>query len=183
MPSNRRTQPTAEKRAELIHAARTLFVQAGFDATPMNRIARQAGVTPNTIYWYFKDKDELLLAVLDQLLHEYLADYLRVAQAPLAEQLFWLVERLRPVSSLMATVHARIRLSPALDDWHDRLHMLMEQILLAQLPVPLPEAGRAAEISIVSYTIEGLVSHPIDAGLSRQTCEALARRLLPAPAP
>ena len=67
MPRNRRTQPEAEKRAELISTARALFLSDGYDATPMNRIAREAGVTPNTIYWYFRDKEQLLLAVLDEL--------------------------------------------------------------------------------------------------------------------
>jgi AcrR family transcriptional regulator len=178
MPSNRRAQPQAEKRAELISAARDLFVQDGYDPTPMNRIAQKAGVTPNTIYWYFKDKDELLLAVLDALLQEDMAAYDPVSQWPLADQMVWLVGRLRQTSTLMATVHSRIRVSPALNEWHDRFHALVEALLLAQLPGPLPPASRDAEIRIICFAIEGLVSHQIDPVTTRQTCEALAARCL-----
>jgi AcrR family transcriptional regulator len=180
MPSNRRTQPQAEKRAELISAARELFLSEGYDATPMNQIARQAGVTPNTIYWYFKDKDQLLLAVLDELLQEYLAAYAEVAQAPLADQMVWLVERLRQISGLVATVHSRIQISADIDQWHNRLHALLEQLLVAQLPAPQPSKARDAEIRIITFTLEGMISHEVDAVATRQTCEALVARCLPA---
>lgn len=176
MPSNRRAQPQAEKRAALIQAARDLFVQDGYDATPMNRIAQAGGVTPNTIYWYFKDKDELLLAVLDTVLQEDLAAYRPIRQRPLADQMAWLVERLRLTRTLMTTVHSRIRVSPPLKEWHDRFHTLVEALLLAQLPGPLPPAVRAAEIRIISFTLEGLVSHDIDPDATRTTCEVLAQR-------
>lgn len=177
MPTNRRAQPEAEKRDELIHAARTLFLQDGYDTTPMNRIARQAGVTPNTIYWYFKDKDQLLLAVLNRLLQEDMERYMaEAAGSPLAEQMLWLVMRWRRISGLIATVHNRIRVSPPLDQWHTQLHQLLERLLLEQLPAPLPIASREAEIRIISFTIEGLLSHAVDMEATRQTCEVLAAR-------
>ncbi|HVK99739.1 MAG TPA: helix-turn-helix domain-containing protein [Dongiaceae bacterium] len=178
MPSNRRAQPEAEKRAELISAACDLFVQDGYDTTPMNRIAQKAGVTPNTIYWYFKDKDELLLAVLDTVLQEDLKDYSLVAQSPLTDQLMWLVERLSRVSTLMSTLHTRIRVSPALDEWHNRFHALMEQLLVAQLPGPFPVATRDAEIRIISFALEGMVSHQEEPVMVRKMCEALAARCI-----
>lgn len=31
----------------------------------MSRLAKQAGVAANTVYWYFEDKDDVLLAVLN----------------------------------------------------------------------------------------------------------------------
>ncbi|MDX1587407.1 MAG: helix-turn-helix domain-containing protein [Oleiphilaceae bacterium] len=179
MPSNRRTQPQAEKRAELIAAARELFIGEGYDATPMNRIARQAGVTPNTIYWYFKDKDQLLLAVLDDILQEDLAAYAEVAQAPLVDRMMWLVERLRPIRGLVVTVHNRIRVSPGIDAWHTGLHTLLEQLFTDQLPAPLPSHTRDADIRIITFTLEGMISHEVDPVATRQTCEALVARLLP----
>lgn len=88
MPTNRLDQPKAEKRSELVQAACRLFLQDGFDRTSMSRIASEAGVTPNTIYWYFKDKDDLLLAVNDQFVQEYMKVYLAdMVDKPLSEQL------------------------------------------------------------------------------------------------
>jgi AcrR family transcriptional regulator len=177
MPRNRRPQPKAEKRAELIAAARTLFVRDGYDATPMNRIAQAAHVTPNTIYWYFRDKDDLLIGVLDELLGEALADYPNVAGRPLSDQLAWLVERLRPVSGLVSTVHTRIKTSPAIDDWHTRFHATFDDLFERQLPRPLPAKTRDGEMKIVAYTVEGLITHDVDPSASRRTCKALADRL------
>ncbi|MGM0563899.1 MAG: helix-turn-helix domain-containing protein [Pseudomonadota bacterium] len=176
MPSNRRAQPQAEKRAELIAAARELFLEEGYDATPMNRIARQAGVTPNTIYWYFKDKDQLLLAVLDELLQENLAAYMSVVQDPLTDQLVWLVGRLRPISGLVATVHNRIRVSEDIDQWHTNFHNMLEQLLATQLPAHQAADTRDADIRIITFTLEGLISHEVDSVATRQTCEALVAR-------
>ncbi|HKY90770.1 MAG TPA: helix-turn-helix domain-containing protein, partial [Nevskiaceae bacterium] len=65
MPRNRIQQDSAEKRTEIVGAARTLFLETGYEATSMASIAAAAGVASNTIYWYFRDKDELLVAVLD----------------------------------------------------------------------------------------------------------------------
>jgi AcrR family transcriptional regulator len=179
MPVNRRTQPEAEKRAQLIAAARQLFVSNGYEATSMSRIAQAAAVTPNTIYWYFRDKDELLIAVLDVLLQEDLQTYAAVADAPLADKLQWAVERLRRVSGLVTTVHNRIRESPSLHAWHERFHALFEQLFTAQLPTRLTSAQRQAEVRIVSFALEGMVAHALDEQATRQICESLATRWAP----
>lgn len=176
MPTNKRAEPEAEKRAQLIAAARELFVRDGFEPTSMGRIAQAAGVTPNTIYWYFEDKDELLLAVLDQLFQENLAEYLGVAGRPLSEQLLWLVQKLRGFSRLIATVHGRLRESSALDQWHNEFHRSVEQLFGLQLPRRMAKQSIAAEVRIAAFTIEGLVTHAIDESAVRDTCEALASR-------
>ena len=58
MAQTKRGQDRAEKRDEIIAAARTLFIETGYEDTSISRLAAAAGVAPNTIYWYFKDKDE-----------------------------------------------------------------------------------------------------------------------------
>ena len=73
MPRNRRPQDREEKRAEIVVAARRLFVEEGYDAASMTRIARDAGVVSNTLYWYFQDKDSILIAVLDAVLADLMA--------------------------------------------------------------------------------------------------------------
>ena len=50
MSKNRRPKASQEKRAEIVTVARTLFVDAGYDATSMGRLAAAAGVASNTIY-------------------------------------------------------------------------------------------------------------------------------------
>lgn len=50
--------------AKILKAAGKLFSQRGFHATGMRAIARAAKVSLGTIYHYFKNKEEVLLALL-----------------------------------------------------------------------------------------------------------------------
>src|ERR1022692_2891949 len=84
VPRNRRPVPKAQKRDELLAAAAVLLVTDGYDAASMSRIAEHAGVTPNTLYWYFRDKDELLVAVADRYLQALLNEHASLSDRPLA---------------------------------------------------------------------------------------------------
>lgn len=171
---NRRPQPKAEKRAELVTAARGLFLEEGYDATSISRVAKAASVAPNTVYWYFEDKDALFCAVLDELLAEDLAAYGDMVDAPLGEQALWLVGRLRRVKALMATVHARVGVSPVIAAWHDRFHAMVDEVLAQQLGAPVPDAVSA----IATFAIEGIVTHDVDDDRARNVCDALVSQVL-----
>lgn len=72
MEVNRRTQAdrTAATRAALIGAARTLFADEGFAAVGTQAIALRAGVTRGALYHQFADKNELFVAVFEQIEEE-----------------------------------------------------------------------------------------------------------------
>lgn len=54
-------------RAALVTAARTVFEDRGFADTRMSDIAEAAGVSHGTVYTYFNDKTEVLVAALEKL--------------------------------------------------------------------------------------------------------------------
>lgn len=54
-----RTKST-EKREALLQATLSLVNNNGFHAAPMSKIAKIAGVSPATIYLYFKSKQDLI---------------------------------------------------------------------------------------------------------------------------
>jgi AcrR family transcriptional regulator len=58
--------PRGQRRAQLLDAARTAFVQQGYHAAGMDSIAELAGVSKPVLYQHFPGKLELYLAVLDQ---------------------------------------------------------------------------------------------------------------------
>ncbi|GAP61588.1 hypothetical protein ARMA_0011 [Ardenticatena maritima] len=60
--------PTApeERRAKILQAAARVFAQQGFQAARMEDIAAEAGVAKGTLYLYFKNKDDLVLGLLEQ---------------------------------------------------------------------------------------------------------------------
>ncbi len=54
------------KRRQIIEGARAVFLAQGFDAASMNDIARAAGVSKGTLYVYFRHKEQLFEAIVEQ---------------------------------------------------------------------------------------------------------------------
>jgi AcrR family transcriptional regulator len=54
------------KRRQIVDGARRLFLAQGFDAASMNAIAQEAGVSKGTLYVYFKSKEELFTAIVEE---------------------------------------------------------------------------------------------------------------------
>lgn len=65
---------SAEKRDNILIAASQLFLQEGFTATSMDQVASAAGVSKQTVYSHFKNKDALFSAVIDLKCREYQLD-------------------------------------------------------------------------------------------------------------
>ena len=53
-----------DRPQEILDAAIELFVAQGFSATKVSQIARKAGVTPGTLYVYYKNKEAILQEVV-----------------------------------------------------------------------------------------------------------------------
>lgn len=178
MPRNRQDRPREDKRDEIVRAASSLFLSEGYDRASMGRIAAAAGLTPNTLYWYFGDKDELFVAVADLYLGALLHAHASVAEQPLARQLVWLVDSLRPVRHLIATVHARVAHSAGIAAWHAGFHRQVEALFFEeQVTIELARARRDAEVAVATFAIEGAVTHDLDADATAGLCDALAGRL------
>src|SRR5258708_32382994 len=60
---------------KLIKGAIRLSPRRGFDETSMSEVARDAKVSKALIFWHFKTKEELFLAVLNRLLEPYFIDF------------------------------------------------------------------------------------------------------------
>ena len=60
-----RQEKTQDTRSRMLQAARRLFAQRGYAATPMTLIAEKAGVAVQTIYFTFGNKHEILAELLD----------------------------------------------------------------------------------------------------------------------
>ncbi len=60
-------------RSGIVASAKQLFYQHGYDGTSFADIVSAAGLSRGNIYHYFKTKDEILQAVIEQRLEEYRA--------------------------------------------------------------------------------------------------------------
>lgn len=107
-PTDRPRRPAPRglpaKRQAIIDAALRLFVRHGFAAATLEDVAREAGVSRQTVYSHFGDKDSLFQAVVEahlamalEALDEVRADPLDAAPDP-AAQLDELARRLAGIA-------------------------------------------------------------------------------------
>ena len=62
---------TTDKREEVLDIASETFLSKGFDGTSINVMAREAGISKESIYRYFGSKEDLFLAVVERELEVY----------------------------------------------------------------------------------------------------------------
>jgi AcrR family transcriptional regulator len=78
--------PAISKREQIVTEALKLFYRNGFNATGVDRISAEAGVSKKTLYNHFKSKDELVLATLRQrdesFRNKFMRDTERLASTP-----------------------------------------------------------------------------------------------------
>lgn len=60
-----RDRERRQKREAVLRTAVSLFCAHGYNSTQMSDVARQLGVTKPTIYYYFKNKEEILVACFE----------------------------------------------------------------------------------------------------------------------
>ncbi|MGW7046010.1 TetR family transcriptional regulator [Streptomyces avermitilis] len=68
----RRRQARGERRiVQLLEAAASVFCRAGYTGASTNAIAREAGVSPGTLYQFFPNKEAIAVGLSDRLLHDW----------------------------------------------------------------------------------------------------------------
>ncbi|MGB0059245.1 TetR/AcrR family transcriptional regulator [Candidatus Binatus sp.] len=158
-----------DSRDEILRAAMQLFASRGFHETSMSEVAREAHVSKALIFWHFKTKEELFVAVLNRLLEPYFIDFAEEAAAmDERQQILKLVEsylsfvrdNASSVRFFLAQMLHDQRLSESLNDQVLKLYsgyraMLVELITSAQQKGvctrrPAPESAAAFLLSALN---------------------------------
>lgn len=161
MAKNKRDVDAEVKREQIEEAACALFLADGYEATSMAAVAKAVGVAPNTLYWYFANKDDLLVAILDRLVNRALTQLAGMQDKSLGDQLTWLLGEFQQASKLMSTVHSRLDRSEKIREWHDRFHEMLDMMLVHQMVSKGMSRTKASVMATVgTYVVEGLLSHP-----------------------
>lgn len=63
---------TPDKRSRILEAAVKVFARKGYFAARVADIARQAGVADGTIYLYFRNKEDILVSLFDEIMAEHI---------------------------------------------------------------------------------------------------------------
>ena len=62
-----RPDVSEERKSQILEAAQIIFAKQGFHKARIDDIAKQAGLSKGAVYWYFKSKDEIILALLHRI--------------------------------------------------------------------------------------------------------------------
>jgi AcrR family transcriptional regulator len=77
---------SAPSRDRILNAAESVFSKKGFDGARVDEIAAAAGLNKALIYYYFKDKQDLLLEIVNRLIKEIVALKREIYSAPLSRE-------------------------------------------------------------------------------------------------
>jgi AcrR family transcriptional regulator len=62
-----RPDVSEERKAQIIQAAISVFTRRGFHEARMDDVVKETGLSKGALYWYFKSKEELIIAILDRI--------------------------------------------------------------------------------------------------------------------
>ncbi len=91
----RREKHKAALRAEILGAAREIFVRDGYEGFSMRKLAQRIDYSPANIYLYFKDKNEIFDCLVEESFATLLASLPQPGPAPAEDPLPLLKQSLR----------------------------------------------------------------------------------------
>ncbi|MFF2670139.1 TetR/AcrR family transcriptional regulator [Streptomyces niveus] len=171
----RRRQARGERRiAQLLEAAGRVFCATGYTAASTNSIAREAGVSPGTLYQFFPNKEAIAVELGDVLLNRWRTTYGQAftpahMDLPLPEMLDAVLDPLITFNCenpAFAVLMHGSEIPGQVTEEHDVLHSTLltrvEEILGSYLPdTPRAERTRTAEFVFVLFKggLDLILSH------------------------
>ncbi len=157
-------------RARLLSEACRLFALKGFSATSIREITQAVGVTNPMVYYYFGNKEDLFLAVLEEATEAVNAGVAAISaqDKPFDEALvalillyFGLIKESPDVARLFLYLqygHERLRFKDAFNDLHDKGKAMWRGLLLRGI-----ERGEVsvADVDLALLQIFGLIHMPM----------------------
>ena len=71
--TDRRHLQGEESRRRILDAVIQIAAERGYEGTTVAQVSRQSGLPASSIYWHFKDKDDLIAAVIRRTHDEWIA--------------------------------------------------------------------------------------------------------------
>ena len=146
-------RPRSDIRVRIQHAARKRFLAEGVDGASLRRIAKDARTSIGMVYYYYPTKDDLFLAVVEEIYSVVLGDLLEALgpEHPVEERIRRLYRRISAATDDEILV-IRVVLREALVS-SSRLDRIIERFWRGHLPLMFKLVG------------DGLESGTFDAGI------------------
>ncbi len=165
------------REAEIVDAAIRCVLRSGFHGTPMDAIAREAGLSVGVIYRYFPSKEAIIEAIVTRDLDDLRTKVANTAGPGVAkaghddpEGLRGFVERQhnRTRSALRLEIYAEAARNPKVEAVVRRAaeveRDLVRQLLLRYLPADTPGADLAGRADVMRIIADGLLVNGLYAG-------------------
>jgi AcrR family transcriptional regulator len=133
---------TAERREQILNAAEKVFNRLGFNKARMDDIVVESGLSKGALYWYYKSKDAIILALLDRVFMGEMAQFEKLvdAEGTASERLDQLtramVQDMARFKHLMPLIYEFVALAARrksvrskLGGYYQSYHRLLTQIL------------------------------------------------------
>ncbi|MDX3645954.1 TetR/AcrR family transcriptional regulator [Streptomyces sp. MB09-02B] len=150
--------------AQLLEAAASVFCSTGYTAASTNAIAREAGVSPGTLYQFFPNKEAIAIELSERLMLELRETYgealapvdpatpLEVAVAAAVDRFIDFNSRHPVVYTLMHGPDVPGRIAEQHDALHTALVTRIEALLTPLLPgTPAVDITRTAHVCMAMY--------------------------------
>jgi AcrR family transcriptional regulator len=193
----RRRQARGERRiAQLLEAAARVFCTTGYTAASTNAIAREAGVSPGTLYQFFPNKEAIAIELGDRLVHEMRETYGEALApvdpaTPLEEAIGSAIDRFIAFNTEHPVFFALMHgpdIPGRMAETHDQLHTTLigriEDLLASLMPGATPaDVTRTAHVCLGVYKsgLELVLAHegPERAAYVQEIKDVLVRYLHP----
>jgi AcrR family transcriptional regulator len=87
-PAKRRRRADGEiSRSRILDAATEIASERGYEGTSIGAVSAKCGLPASSIYWHFKDKDDLLAAVIERSFGSWLSAWQLPADGPALERI------------------------------------------------------------------------------------------------
>lgn len=177
-PQGLRERKRQETSGRIIEKGLKLFVKNGFEATTLAAIAQAAGISRRTFFYYFKSKEDILLAAHDSGFREALRPAMlgeSADQAPLAAVERCLIKLASRHETTESLVFDRLMQSTeALRARKEAGFVEAEQVLLEAMCELWPLPGRRDGLRLVAMVAMGTLRLALDKWKQNDAARPLA---------
>jgi AcrR family transcriptional regulator len=155
MPSARVEMQRADKLEEILDAAQQRLLEGGYDHMSVAAIARQLGLSQNTIYWYFPSKDDLLAAAARRVFESQVAS--KPSHRNELNKVLWTAARMSELARLRGLVRERAPCSTAVAELEQDLEGWVSTLLTSGILTSRHPDARIAATAFRA-TVEGTIA-------------------------
>jgi AcrR family transcriptional regulator len=165
----------------IVETGLKLFIENGYESTTMEAIATTAGISRRTLFYYFKSKDDILLAAQGDGFIEALRNALVGASSE--QEPFMVVRKVLPAlvsrfeSEESIVIDRLMRSTESLRARKQALFVEMEQVLLTALCELWPQPEQQSTLRIVAMVSIGAMRLAMEAWRNDDEHRPLAEHL------